>query len=132
MRQFLLAFAAFCVLALNKSVSAGTNTKVEWKSCGAATTILTDKNVCYIVDLDTGEKKTVIQICAGANLTSSILGFGGKASTMLCGTIEFGSRIEKQAAIKQAEQILKEKLKDPAFQREFLKKIKSDQKIKEV
>lgn len=128
---FTLAFGF--PLGLGQSTLAeNSNVKAEWKTCAGTSTIKTDKNVCYVVDLKTGDKKMVIELCAGVNLSAGTIIFGGRTSTMLCSTVEVPVGENKEATIKQAEKALREKLQEPAVQKALQEKLGKTEKIKAI
>jgi hypothetical protein len=82
----------------------------------SVSTVVSSKNACYVVSLQTLEKKYQIQLCAGVNVNGGTIVLGGGASTLMCATVDVPAGGDKKAAKRQAEQALKEKLNDPKTQ----------------
>jgi hypothetical protein len=100
-----------------------TQGNIEWKTCAEVSTIISDKNVCYVVDTKTKDKKWIIDLCTGANIQGGTIVLGGKFSTMLCATIEIKGAKNKEEAIKEAEKWLAKNLKEKKTCADLAKKI---------
>jgi hypothetical protein len=81
---------------------------VEFETCVGASTILSDKNVCYVRNLETRDQKVVVKLCTGININEGTIVLGGKWSSMLCSTVEFPIGTDR----KTAETLVQERLRE--------------------
>jgi hypothetical protein len=124
MRPLPLTALAFGIFAGTLSAqTVRSDGKILFKTCGGTSTLITDKNVCYVVDTESGDKKWVIDVCTGVNVSGGTIVLGGRVSTMLCATVEIAGAKSKQDAIKHAEKWLNEHLTDTKTCADLAKKI---------
>jgi hypothetical protein len=83
---------------------------VTWKTCAGASTLVTDDQACFVVDLRTGRKSVVFDLCAGVNVSGGTLLFGGRASSLFCATVEVPVGASPTETRKAAEQTLRGEL----------------------
>lgn len=123
----LLCVAALAVAACTSPAEpkkSGTVTKVEFMTCATAGTILSEKGVCYVVDVQTLESKLVVQLCAGVNVTAGNVVLSGGTKAFLCSTVEFPLGTKKEDAIREAESLLAASLKtDRQLMKDLEKKL---------
>jgi hypothetical protein len=88
----------------------GTDVSVTWETCAEGTTIVSEKEVCYVYDVARRDKAVVFKICAGVNLSGGNLIFGGSAKTVLCATVKVPVGSSMRATRDAAEQALRKEL----------------------
>jgi len=105
---------------------------VEFKNCVGVSTVMTEKNVCYVMNLTTREQKVVVELCSGINVSGGTVVLGGKASAMMCSTVEFPAGTDRRTAEKLAEKRLREELENARVQSELKRELKYSGKIEDV
>lgn len=132
-RLFLLCLAGLILVApVSRCDAAETTGTTEFKTCVGASTIMSEKNVCYVIDLQTKGNKWVIELCAGVNFSGGTVILGGKASSMLCSTVEVRGAANREEAVRKAEEHLKKQLQEAGVQAALLKELGTKGPVKSV
>jgi hypothetical protein len=105
---------------------------VEFKSCVGVSTVMTEKNVCYVMNLATREQKVVVELCSGINVSGGTILLGGKASAMMCSTAEFPAGTDRKTAERVAEKRLREELENSRVQLALKRELNYSGPIKDV
>ena len=101
------AVSAFLLCAsLPALFSSEPEVRITWENCAANDTIVTKKEICYVVDLESNDSQYILKVCGGVNISGGTLVFGGTASSLLCATITINAESDSQA-IARAEEILR-------------------------
>jgi hypothetical protein len=61
---------------------------------------MSEKKVCYVMNLATREQRVVLELCSGINISGRTIIPRGKASAMMCSTAEFPARTDRKRAEK--------------------------------
>jgi hypothetical protein len=108
-----LLLCAACRLPARAQEIKPIETEVTFVTCVNNSTIVTEKEVCYIYDVAKKQKFLEITIAGGINVTAGALIFGGEAKAMVRATIRYKLDTAEKEAIKDAQKrfdkILKEK-----------------------
>ena len=107
-------------------------TTVEFKSCVGVSTVVSEKNVCYVMDLSTKQQKVVVELCSGVNISGGTIVLGGKASAMMCSTFEFPVWTDRVTAKKMAKEALLADLKTETVQSSLKRELEYTGSIKGV
>jgi hypothetical protein len=117
-----VAFA--CLLAVCRCTAAEIDGNVDLRFCMGLGTVMTDKDVCYVIDARKLKGYWEVKVCGGLNYsTPTVLVIGGKFSAMMCATVRVESARDRESAIRKAEELLRtsigRKISDRAFQKEL-------------
>lgn len=107
-------------------------TKTEIKTCAGASTILSTKDACYVVDLKTKESKWTIELCAGLNLSAGNIILGAKASVLMCSTLTITGAKDRAEALRAAEDAFKKELAKASTQSDVLKELGQPGPVKAI
>jgi hypothetical protein len=130
-RGLVLALVVFAGLARQGPAQVIKST-VEFKSCVGVSTVMSEKNVCHIVNLATKEQKLVVELCSGINISGGTIVLGGKASVLMCSTVEFPAGTDRKTAERLAEKKLREELEKTPVQSSLKRELNYNGSIKAV
>lgn len=106
---FFVAVTAVCPVS---ALAAETETSLQFKSCIAGSSLISDTSCCYVTDLRHRTTYWTVDICGGVNVTGGGFLFGGRANTLLCATVKVKAS-NKEEAQRKAKAALQKALDGP-------------------